>query len=189
MADRARSAAGGPAWLAPTCPLTAQGRAGHIDGLAGDGHRQGMPSHRPLTAPEAAEIQGALDAACRALTVSAAASPDALVEAVRDYLDGLRTGRRRTRKAPSALAVELGALWGAQVVRALGWAWASVEHAEGEAYFAVVSPDAGLVAYPLHFLNGQLADPARANTTLLLFNMLVGGNVPPTAPGQYVSVG
>jgi hypothetical protein len=65
----------------------------------------------------------------------------------------------------------LGCLWGAQMVREFGWAWADIRVGDG-LEVAVVSPDRDMAIYPFTFVADCLAK-RRICTVELSFNMLI----------------
>lgn len=148
-----------------------------------------MGSHRALTDAERAEADAAAGSGLNLLKVRADTRPEKIVEAIYEYLESLRSGRRKTPNDPAAAASRLGYAYGQQLERALGWSWGVVTLPDRQPLFGVVSTDAALVAYPLHSLYGLVLQPSRPNTTLLVFNMLVSGNTPAASPGAYVGVG
>jgi hypothetical protein len=142
-----------------------------------------------LSATERAEADAAAGSGLNLLKVRADTRPEKVVEAIYEYLESLRSGRRKTPTDAAGAASRLGYAYGLQLERALGWSWGVVSLPDRQLLFGVVSPDAALVAYPLHSLYGQVLQPSRPNTTLLVFNMLTSGNTPAAAPGAYVGVG
>ena len=146
-----------------------------------------MTTARPLNAAEQTELDEAISAAIRRLKSRADARPETLIAALHDYLDGWRIGRIKSSTHGRTLGIQLGALWGEQLVRALGWQWMSVQ-INGQGFFGVVSPEARWVAYPLNFLSGLTTHNDQANSTLLRFNMLVAQNIAPAQPGAYTPV-
>ena len=109
-------------------------------------------------------------------------SPDRLVEAVSAGLEHLRAqgleGEPREHRA-----IELGVLYGEQLVRAYGWRWAKI----GDNH-AVVAPDASLYLTPVGFIFGFLLEPDKDLTVMLLFNMLAKPQ-PNAQVGAYQQVG
>ena len=78
----------------------------------------------------------------------------------------------------------MGAVWGVQIVEALGWKWACLRQGEEEGY-AVVSEDRAYAAFPNRFVKWLLDDPSQDNTVMLMFNMMKSGQLPPSSPGAY----
>ena len=77
-------------------------------------------------------------------------------------------------------AIALGCLWGQTVCDALGWEWCLVKKGDAK-IFSVASPNRSHFVPPMQFLQDQIrrrgADAEI--TTLLLFNVLVAGDLPP----------
>jgi hypothetical protein len=83
------------------------------------------------------------------------------------------------------IAFALGAVWGDTARRALGWDLVMLEAEHGE-LLALVSPDRAYAIRPQLFIYRLLAQPNSDNTVALLLNMVVAGQVPPSAPKQYL---
>ena len=100
-------------------------------------------------------------------------SPDDIVRKIDativEMVFGRATSIPKEEEEPDLL---LGCLWGAQMVRQFGWAWANIQFSEGED-IAVVSPERDIVIYPFTFVAECLAK-RRICTVELSFNMLSG---------------
>jgi hypothetical protein len=119
----------------------------------------------------------------------AAEGPAGVVAAIDDIMDQIQQEPAKVSDEEGAdPVVFFGALWGEQLVNALGWQWTNVEHGQGEPVVAVAAPDRSLVIYPFHFLASRLGDKGLDVTVALAFNMLVDGAIPPMPPGGYVDV-
>lgn len=59
----------------------------------------------------------------------------------------------------------------------------------GSEFYGVVSPLRSHVVFPLHYMRELLSNPERDHTSLLLYNMLKDGSLPPSAPGEYCVLG
>ncbi len=115
------------------------------------------------------------------------AKPKAIATAILNHVDAIHRGKVRVSpKERAGLTLALACLWGDAVVRELEWA--QVRWKDGGS-IGIVEPKRRFVLYPLPYMKRMLEDPEVDNTILLLFNMLVGGNVPDAAPGSYVSFG
>jgi hypothetical protein len=107
--------------------------------------------------------------------------PQAIASAIRTHVDAVRP---LSGEELDETAIVLAALWAEQVRRALNWEWVELKKGRKSVGYGIVSPDRALVTLPILYMRELLADAARDNTVLLLFNMLVAGNVPPSAPGE-----
>ena len=81
------------------------------------------------------------------------------------------------------VALGLGCLWGQAVCDLLGWEWASVRLGPEWQDYGVVPPGRSHVIFPVRYVRGLLADPGRDRTSLLLYNMLRAGSLPPSDKG------
>ncbi|WP_337172942.1 hypothetical protein [Paludisphaera sp.] len=119
----------------------------------------------------------------------AAEGPAGIVAAIDEIMDQIQQESAKLSDEEGAdPAVFFGALWGEQLVNALGWQWTNVEHGVEEPVVGVAAPDRSLVIYPFHFLASRLADRALDVTVALAFNMLADGTIPPVPAGSYVDV-
>ncbi len=119
----------------------------------------------------------------------AAEGPAGIVAAIDDIMDQIQQDPAGVSQEEGAdPTVYFGALWGEQLVAALGWEWAHVDLGLDEPVLAVVAPDRSLAVYPFHFLAHRLDDPGLDVTVALAFNMLVDKTIPPMPPGGYVDV-
>ncbi|OJW18918.1 MAG: hypothetical protein BGO49_17875 [Planctomycetales bacterium 71-10] len=119
----------------------------------------------------------------------AAEGPAGIVAAIDDIMDQVQQDPGRVAEEEGAdPMVYFGALWGEQLVAALGWEWANVDLGLGDPVIGVVSPDRSLAIYPFHFLVNRLNDPGLDVTVALAFNMLVDKAIPPMPPGGYADV-
>lgn len=119
----------------------------------------------------------------------AADGPSGIVAAIDDIMDQVQQDPAGVSKEEGAdPSVFFGALWGEQLVAALGWEWANVDLGLGEPLIGVVAPDRSLVVYPFHFLAHRMADPGLDVTVALAFKMLVDKAIPAMPPGGYADV-
>ena len=145
-------------------------------------------TEEPLSEDARENVTGMAQAAVAMLNdlqsaeLDATDSPDRLVEALLAGLEQLRAqgleGEPREHRA-----IELGVLYGEQLVRAYGWRWAKIGGAH-----AVVAPDASLYLTPVGFIFGFLLEPGKDLTVILLFNMLAKPQ-PNAQAGAYQQVG
>ena len=145
---------------------------------------------RELTYPELEDLQEILTSARDALIlIPADASPDDIVQAISEAADGLRSLRLEDQKALEA-SIPFGALWGEQVNRALGWEWVWLTEAEDQQYeyYAVVSPGREHYISPFFLLTHYIMRAKEDDTSVLLFNMLKAGMLPPSRPRGYLEL-
>lgn len=111
--------------------------------------------------------------------LTAADRPEAVIAAVDQYVyDWQRGALPAERKLDAEEAPYLlGALWGQQFVRQFGWRWVNITFLTQGNVSApgVVSPEAALVVYPIHFVIGCLQNPTVDGTLALAFNLLAAG--------------
>lgn len=143
---------------------------------------------RPTHVPFNSELQGdlaiLLDKGLARLHRAATDSPDVLVTAICQLVDDQRA--RKAKLTKGALA-EIAIVWGEQLVRVLGWQWATVVYDDDSKAIGVISPDRSLAHFPLRFLEGVTARKAD-NTVQLLYNMLRAGRTPSGKPWGYLAV-
>src|SRR6185503_417876 len=97
-------------------------------------------------------------------------SPDAIVQKVDATIVDLVFGRPTSiPQGDEESDLLLGCLWGAQMVREFGWAWAEIQLAQGKD-MAVVAPERDVVIYPFTFVAQCLAKRFIC-TVQLSFNM------------------
>jgi hypothetical protein len=149
------------------------------------------PGTPRLQRPDAAVIDDLDVFAERGLSllgVADDAAPAVIAARVHAFIDDVRKGSHKIpRGDPDSIALQLSVVWGCQLARALGWRWASVSYDAG-ASLGLVSPDRAHATFPLAVIQRALVKKS-SNTTLLLFNMLVDGNVPPSTPGACAPLG
>lgn len=120
-----------------------------------------------------------------------AEGPAGIVAAIDDLMDQIQQDPDGLSHEEGAdPVVYFGALWGEQLVAALGWEWARVDQDrdEAEPIVAVVSPDRSLAILPFHYLAERLRDKGLDVTVALAFNMLVDGAIPAMPAGGYADV-
>jgi len=83
-------------------------------------------------------------------------------------------------------ALELGCLWGQQVVIAAGWIWVELHSADKTVHYAIVSSDRSFAILPGVRLRLLLADGELPDNSVLLFNMVCAGKLPKAEPGAFV---
>ena len=144
-----------------------------------------MPyTERPLESEVRNELSDlAADGAAR-LFLSGEKPQAAVIAAVNERIDAVRplAGDDLVEEA-----LALGCLWGEQVRQALKWEWTELRDVTNT-YYALVSPDRAYAIFPTIYMRELLADAERDNTAQLLFNMLVAGSLPPSAPKSYYAL-
>lgn len=148
-------------------------------------------SDRPLTEAESREVERHLSGAIEWFNVAPGSkSPDQLQECIYEVAMVTRSLPNPSRAEHiTESALQLGCLWGQTVCDRLGWEWAAVSLEPGSESYGVVSPSRSHVVFPLHYLHELLSDPERDHTSLLLYNMLKAGSLPPAGPGEYRVLG
>jgi hypothetical protein len=115
------------------------------------------------------------------------ASPDQVQQWVYETVNALRAKppAETHEDGRSMTAISLGCLWGQAVCDRLGWEWAAISLEPGSEFYGVVSPSRSHVIFPLHYMQELLGDPERDQTSLLLYNMLKAGSLPPANSHEY----
>ncbi|NII10138.1 DUF3806 domain-containing protein [Oleiagrimonas sp. C23AA] len=85
------------------------------------------------------------------------------------------------------LSLQLGCLWGQQLIKQFGWEWVCVIDGDSELY-AVVSKDRALMMLPTYFVNECLQDPNVDCTSILSFNMIAAQKFSETPSGSYLNI-
>jgi hypothetical protein len=144
-------------------------------------------SDRPLNEDERREIGHWVAVGLQNIDVGATEqAADVVQDALRRTIDGMRgwDNDLRAVKLETASLI-IGCLWGQTVCDRLGWEWAVVRLGPEWEGFGVVSPNRSHVVFPLQYVRQLLADLNRDQTSLLLYNMLKAGSLPPAEPGAY----
>ena len=148
-------------------------------------------SDRPLELAEEKEIRLAVGRGYKHLKLKRGrATPMQIQEAMLKTIDSIMDSKKRkTARAIEDLAIDLGCLWGQTVCDTIGWEWCFATIGI-ENVFAVAPPNRSYVVAPMCFVQTQLQKrPPEDNTSLLLFNMIVGGSLPKAKAGTYITVG
>lgn len=151
-------------------------------------------SESPIGEERLRLVQGCADDAARVLELDRTIlTPAQIVEAVDTFVDDWQQGDKRCYSDDVdtwSLSLEVGSLWGEQLVAQLGWEWANVvfhEQNDSKAV-GVFSPDRSLAIYPFYFVYGCLENDATVKI-MLAFNMLIDpSRLPPIAPQSYANV-
>jgi hypothetical protein len=139
----------------------------------------------PLSEEDADSVAVVVDGAADFLKIDLSqASPKEIIATLDQYVHDLQQGRVEGPEGEDS-EIFFGCLWGAQLVRQLGWEWANVTfHDYNDAHaIGVFSPDRSLAIYPFHFIFGCLENKAPV-TILLSFNLLEDGTRIPELPAR-----
>ncbi|MEW6352047.1 MAG: hypothetical protein AB1646_23600 [Thermodesulfobacteriota bacterium] len=147
-------------------------------------------SDTPLKPEVKEELETCVKAGSEMLGLDlAAASPDDIQECVFQKIGTVRESSDLPEHERQELGLLLGCLWGQTVCDRLGWQWAQIDFAEGGEFYGIVTPDRSHAILPLHYIDGLLKDREKDHTSLLLYNMLVAGKLPPAEAGEYSVLG
>jgi hypothetical protein len=140
--------------------------------------------------PLAADVQGELRqyeaAALSALKLgSVRVDEDGVVKAIRDFADSLLAG---DVQIDTEVVTQLGALWGHQICRRLGWEWVELT-VQDDMWYGIVSHQREHAIFPLIYMREVLVERSKENTILLIYNMLKAGKFSPAEPGDYHVLG
>lgn len=148
-------------------------------------------SDRPLELAEEKDIRLAVGRGYKWLKLKRGrTTPMQVQEAILKTIDSVMDSKKKmTARAIENLAINLGCLWGQTVCDEIGWEWCFATIGD-ENVFAVAPPNRSYVVAPMGFVQTQLQKrPPEDNTSLLLFNMVVGGSLPKAKAGAYITVG
>jgi hypothetical protein len=85
------------------------------------------------------------------------------------------------------LSLQLGCLWGEQLVKMFGWEWVCLTD-NGSEQFAVASKDRALIVLPTYFARDCLKQPDMDCTAMLAYNMLAARKFSEAPVGGYLNV-
>ncbi len=139
----------------------------------------------PLPPELEAQVEAAATRARERLNLEPTASPQQTAEAIHRVLDEIRSRPRLSADEKQQIAIDLGALWGNALCAAAGWEWCSVSPEPDREVPAVCSPTRSHAVDPLQVAYAILESKSGTNNSLLLFNMIVAGDVPVAAEGAY----
>ncbi len=149
----------------------------------------------PLPETETLDIPQFTQSGLMRLGVPEAAAPAEVIRALRTHLDDHRAAVQALDHEGDAFAafiLELGHVWGAQVVRAYGWRWAGLLIGGEDGGKNVVHPDGRVYVNPVALVYDIVVMPERGNNTALLFNMLdpevLSTQLRSAGPGAYLSL-
>ena len=147
------------------------------------------PKDRPLNEEEGAEMKQGIAAGLQRVNLSTSSPPDLVQQAIKPVIDQLRTQFANQSEDDGGDAIwALASLWGDAVTRATDWEWILLLDGDEEIH-AIAPPARSHVIYPFHYIHSLLSDPDADQTSLLLYNMLKAGNLPPAKPGDYYAIG
>jgi hypothetical protein len=146
-------------------------------------------SDRPLTAAEEKDIRLSVSRGYKHLKLKPGTPVEKVQKAIRDTIDAVCLRKKKaTTRVVQDMGVNLGCLWGQTICDKLGWEWCFMT-AHGSKSYAIVSPDRAYAIEPMNFVFTQLHKrPPEDNTSLLLFNMVVAGNLGKRKRGAYMTM-
>jgi hypothetical protein len=123
------------------------------------------------------------------LKIAKKASPEDVIAAIGRFIDAVRT-KKRALPRDADTRMGLGALWGEQLRERTKWTWVHLTYPEGFKSFGLVPKDRHCACFPLNDIPDQLSKSKKdANTSILLFNMVVAKNTPETKARSYTPFG
>jgi hypothetical protein len=144
-----------------------------------------VPVERALTDEEREAMAKVALTAKRFLGVDGV--PGAIVARIGSFLDEVRSGKRPDPKS-NDVRLGLGVLWGDQVRAQVGWRWVHLTYAHLDfASYALVPDDRAFACFPLNRIPDLMA--ASANTSVLLFERIRAGELPPRRASAYLVIG
>ena len=147
-------------------------------------------SEEPIPESIANNLLGAARDGAELVGTSVDAEPDKIVEAIDRFLTNpKKRGWFSKIDNWDDRALPIGSLWGAAMVRAFGWQWASlIQHGHDDyKAIALVNDDRSLMVFPFHYCFGCLEDNVTP-TVLLAFNMLEAGKIPQQEAHSYANL-
>lgn len=131
---------------------------------------QSEPSEETMRLIDLVESDGA-----ELLEVSLDDPPRSIIEAVNDCVRDLQKGDGPELSEDEDIVMLLGALWGNQIVKSLGWKWTNIDLVDRDPPFkaiGIVSPNADKVIYPFNFVSLCIEKDVIVNI-LLVYNVLI----------------
>jgi hypothetical protein len=125
-------------------------------------------------------------------TPKSAAAAKRVVSRLSTEIDALRKlPKRKSTKPDTDAAIELGCVFGHALCVAMGWTWQAIRYPRTATKYAVLSLDRAYAISAMQFVHAKLleSDPLADNTTMLLFNMIVAGRLPPSRPKRFLQLG
>lgn len=142
----------------------------------------------PLGEEVKAELISATARAREQLGLKPREKPIVVIEAIGQAVDEMRNRKRVSADSKQEAAIEFGALWGDALVAAKKWQWCALEQ-NGHTFYAVASPKRSHAVDPMSFVLKLLASKRADNTVILLFNMIVGNNMPESPANGFCMLG
>ncbi|MFN3653061.1 MAG: hypothetical protein ACK47B_26065 [Armatimonadota bacterium] len=147
--------------------------------------REWVTYEEPLEEDVETEIAEAIARARALVRVTERAASREVIEKLYSKIDEIRAGRRLPAEERTQLAIDLGCLWGETLCREKGWEWCEV-HPDAESnVYAVCHPTRSHAVSPMGFIQRLLSSKREDNTSALLFNMIVAGDLPEAPPSAY----
>lgn len=132
------------------------------------------------------ELEEAAARAKKSLQLGRVRKPEKLAEAIHSAIDEVRVRKGMNKDEKKQWAIDNGALWGQALCDAVDWTWCRVElPVSTESTYAVCSPNRSHLMAPLDIMFQLISRPKTENTSLLLFNMIVAGELPAAPPGGF----
>lgn len=141
----------------------------------------------PLGKEAQAEIQEAAARARRTLRLGRIRNPAKVAEAIYEAIEALRRRKGVKKDEKERFSMECGALWGEALCQSTGWKWRSLTDLDGQAAFAVCPSNGSHAVLPLQAVHRLVTHPKAANNSLLLFNMIASGKLPPSTKGAPIT--
>src|SRR4051794_8195534 len=153
--------------------------------------KKSKSSDRPLTPEEEKDIRLSVVRGYKLLKLKPEnATTEQVQKAICKVIDDVFLGKKKvTEKAVGDMGVNRGCFWGQTICDKLGWEWCYMS-AHGDESYAIAPPDRSYALEPMNYVFTQLHKRLpEENTSLLLFNMVVGGSLSKQKAGAYITVG
>jgi hypothetical protein len=142
----------------------------------------------PLPADERIEIAEVGAQWWQRLQLPSHVSPQSVLQRVTEEMQRLRPVFW-TISADERIDASLGlsAIYGDLLCSACGWSWAELRESRNKRWVAVLAPSGNHALALVPYVQQQIQ--SEAPTVALLFNLIVAGDLPPTEPGQLMTIG
>jgi len=131
------------------------------------------------------EINAAQTRARESLGLAGECNSATIVERLSTEVNELRSQSRLSASQKKQIAIDLGCLWGNALRDAKQWEWCVVSTEPDTSVYAICHPSRSHAVDPIGFVHRILSSKRNANTTALLFNMIVADDLPEAPPLTY----
>lgn len=145
------------------------------------------PFHEAIDPDLVDDLQLAIGKGLALVVATDSSEPDAVIEALADYLDAVGAGTRRFPSDRADGALGLGCLLGQALCRKLGWGFAHVRRTRRPGIL-VISPDRCYAAAPRAVIERALDEGRGAVVREYVARLQTPKNLPASSPGRYLRI-